>query len=292
VTATATDAAGNTSEFADNLGLFTHPITVTSSADSGPGTLRDALEQARSDGTDTVITFAPALAGATIALQSALPWISEGGTTLDGDIDGDCMPDLELDGSLVPADGLRIASSDNEVRGLAINRFGGVGIQIEDDASPADRNTIACCFIGTDLTGTVKRGNGFAGVMVQYGGANVIGGDRSTARNVLSGITTRASSSTAARQRRRRQHDRHRRDRHGRLPRQFMGVEMGFDCTGNTIGGDRATRGNVISGNSDAVYITSSGNTVAGNMIGTDISGTIALGNNVGSTSARAPTAT
>ena len=279
VTATATDPAGNTSEFADNLGLFTHPITVTSSADSGPGTLRDALEQAASDGTHTVITFAPALAGTTIAVQSPLPPITEAETTLDGDIDGDCMPDIEIDGSLVDDPGLRVESSDNLVRGLAINRFGESGIRIEDGAGPADRNMVACCFVGTDLTGTVKRPNGWVGVMVQYGEANVIGGDRATARNVVSGnrqgivlhggpgnvvagnlIGTDVTGTVA-------------------LGNQFQGVEMGFDCTGNTIGGDRATRGNVISGNGGAVHVTSSGNTIAGNMIGTDITGTVALGN-------------
>jgi uncharacterized repeat protein (TIGR01451 family) len=279
VTATATDTAGNTSEFADNLGLLTHPITVTSGADSGPGTLRDALEQAASDGTDTVITFSPALAGTTIAVQSPLPPITEAETTLDGDIDGDCMPDIELDGSLVATGGLHVASSDNLVRGLAINRFGESGIRVEDGASPADRNTVACCFIGTDLTGTMKRANGGIGIMVQYGEANVIGGDRATARNVVSGnrqgivlhggpgntvagnmIGTDVSGTVV-------------------LGNQFQAVSMGFECTGNTIGGDRATRGNVISGNGDGVHITSSGNTVAGNMIGTDITGTVALGN-------------
>jgi len=287
VTATATDTAGNTSEFADNLGLFTHPITVTGSADSGPGTLRDALEQAASDGTDTVITFAPALAGTTIAVQSPLPPITEAETTLDGDIDGDCMPDIEIDGSLVDDPGLRVESSDNVVRGLAINRFGNSGILIKagSGGSCAD-NAVACCFLGTDAGGTSALPNGrtnqySAGVEIDSSAGNVIGGQRSTARNLLSGNLNCGV----------------RLDGPGATGNVIAGNLIGTDVTGtqalgnsyagislqgadgNTVGGDRATYGNVVSGNVVGITVYGNSNTVAGNLVGTDITGVTAIPN-------------
>ena len=57
-------------------------ITVTSLADSGPGSLREAIDTANSDGIPTTIDFAPGLAGGTIALASQLPDLSEDGTEL------------------------------------------------------------------------------------------------------------------------------------------------------------------------------------------------------------------
>ncbi len=62
-----------------------------------------------------------------------------------------------------------------------------------------------------------------------------------------------------------------------------IGVEVESGSTGNTIGGAAAGAGNVISGNTDdGVEITgsgTSGNLVAGDFIGVDITGTVAIAN-------------
>ena len=80
---------------------------------------------------------------------------------------------------------LTTGSSGSTIRGLAINRFTGGGISINNAASTG--NTIDGNFIGTDLTGTIQRANG-SGLLVQSAN-NVIGGLTGTARNLISGNT-------------------------------------------------------------------------------------------------------
>ena len=60
------------------------------------------------------------------------------------------------------------------------------------------------------------------------------------------------------------------------------GVFLGPGATGNTIGGTAAAARNIVSANNSyGVYIyRTSGNVVEGDFIGTDVSGTLALGNN------------
>lgn len=287
VTATATDGDGNTSEFSRNHGLVTHYLTVTSSDDSGPGTLRDALDQSIADGTDTVITFDLALAGATIGLESPLPAVSDDGTIVDGDIDADCWPDIELDGSLVDDSGLRVESSDNIVRGLVINRFANDGILIRaNQGGSCTGNTVACCFLGTDASGLTALPNGrtnpySAGVRIDSSANNLIGGHRATARNLLSGNLNGGVHLYGP----------------GATGNVIAGNLVGTDVTGtqtlgnsysgislqgadgNIVGGDRSTHGNLVSGNVVGITVYASSNTVAGNLVGTDITGTTAVPN-------------
>ena len=58
------------------------------------------------------------------------------------------------------------------------------------------------------------------------------------------------------------------------------GIQITSSTSGNTIGGTDAGAGNVISGNlSSGIYISSSNNSVQGNLIGTNASGTAAIAN-------------
>jgi hypothetical protein len=61
------------------------------------------------------------------------------------------------------------------------------------------------------------------------------------------------------------------------------GISISRNASGNTIGGTSAADRNVISGNRDAgVFLLSNDNTVIGNYIGTDASGTLAVANGRG----------
>jgi hypothetical protein len=230
---------------------------VISVADSGAGTFRQCLLNA---GPGTTITFDPAVfppaAPASIRLASGLPGVP-GGVTVDGSDAG-----VILDGSGLSAPpgqggafGLFINSDGNTIRGLQILGFPANGIQINgsDNLIGGDR-TVGLGPIGQ---GNVISGNRNAGIMIS--------GDGGTAsRNVVIGnfIGTDAS---------------------GTKP---MGngtdgvwVQRGRN---NRIGGPDRRDGNVVSANGFNGIILSgqaTGNLVSGNYVGTDITGSLALGN-------------
>jgi len=108
-------------------------IVVTSTADSGSGTLRWALEMVHSG---DVITFDatvfPPDAPATIHLRSVLPPIGCGHLTVDASDEG-----VILDGSGIlarGADGLFVSSDWNTIRGLQIIGFPANGIVLDEGA--------------------------------------------------------------------------------------------------------------------------------------------------------------
>ena len=168
----------------------------------------------------------------------------------------------------------------------------GSGVSIASDGNTAATgNLVAANFIGTDVMGTIALGNGGDGIDLIDASGNTVGGTTAAARNVISGNNGAGVSAT----------------RDGEAPATdnvISGNYIGTDVTGtvavgnggdgidvtntfsNTIGGTTATAQNVISGNgNNGVSITSqgsfpaSGNLVAGNFIGTNASGTAALGN-------------
>ena len=230
-------------------GLLATTYIVTSVLDSGPGTLRQALLDA---GPGDTITFDPAVfppaMPMTIALESELPPVTQGYLTIDASNIG-----AVLDGSSLPANstGLSIASDNNVVRGLQILYFRGVGIVVG-----GANNTI-----GGDRmqgTGPIGQGNLISG--------NQVGIHISGANNVVIGnLVGTDSSGTSA------------------IPNTWHGIRLGNPATNNRVGGLHPGERNIISGNAMVgVEILEKGvvgNTVAGNYIGTDISGLHSLGN-------------
>jgi hypothetical protein len=159
------------------------------------------------------------------------------------------------------------------------NGWSGIDVQ----AWGTEENLIIGNFIGTDATGTVSLGNDTEGVNIWSGAQyNTVGGAEPGAGNVISGngwsgigIGTSEtdynevygnyigvnSLGTAP------------------LPNGMAGVSMGGDH--NIIGGTAPGEGNVISGNdgNGVELAVGTGNTIAGNFIGTDPTSTLNLGN-------------
>jgi len=161
-------------------------ITVTTVADSGAGTLREAIDTANGAGGADTITFKAGLAGKTIHLLSDLPQLTDGGTTIDGDLNDDGKPDIALSGDNAAISyGLNISSADNLIRGLCVN-YCGTGIYIHD--ATARDNVVISCYLGTNLNGSAPAPNDSYGIYLNYTGpGNTIGGTTVQDRNVVSG---------------------------------------------------------------------------------------------------------
>lgn len=133
-------------------------IIVTSTADSGTGSFRWALQTARSGDT---ITFDPEVFfpgdPATIYPRSELPPIHCGNLTIDASNAG-----VIIDGSDVPSDwnnGLQVYSSHNTIMGLQVVNFAGSGIVVAQGAHNTiggDRHT----GLGPIGQGNLVSGNG------------------------------------------------------------------------------------------------------------------------------------
>ena len=101
------------------------------------------------------------------------------------------MLKIELSGEVAgpTTSGLHIRASDSVVKGLAINRFGGIGLQIGGPGVDPQGNRVVGNFIGTDVSGTTDLGNGSRGVVIFSDGTsgNIVGGSRPAGRNLISG---------------------------------------------------------------------------------------------------------
>jgi titin len=182
-------------------------------------------------------------------------------------------------------DGLAASGNTNTIGGTVagagnvIAGNGGNGIRSFGQGTVVEGN-----FIGTDATGTAALPN-LVGVSL-FGSNTLLGGTTPLTRNVISGNTadgieiigfgsnnnrvtgdyigTNAAGTQA-------------------LPNGGSGVSVAGGATGNVIGGTSAPAGNLISSNrANGVLISgpgTNGNLVQGSFIGTDVTGTRALGN-------------
>ncbi|HYK03508.1 MAG TPA: right-handed parallel beta-helix repeat-containing protein [Thermoanaerobaculia bacterium] len=163
---------------------------VTTTADSGPGSLRQAIIDANALCTINeracrirfLIAEPPTAEGwYTIQPRTPLPEVTAPWMLVDGRTQTDVHPDrpeVFLDGSAVNADGpgLSLGTYRTGVYGLAIGNFRGNGISIRT----GDQHVIQGNFLGVDPTGSRAAPNGGRGVEVLSGFALV-------EHNVLSG---------------------------------------------------------------------------------------------------------
>lgn len=275
--------------------------TSISDLNANPGadgviSLREAITAANNTaGADTVNFHIPVDTDPGCDVGSGVCTIQPGGLGLPTitqpiTIDGTSQPTfattpvIEIDGSLASTDatGFAINVGSSTIRGLAINSF----LTNSDIVMwGSGNNVIEGNFLGVDPSGTSNRTTTNS-VHVYAISNNTIGGTSTAARNVISGNTNPAIALNA-----------------GASNNFVQGNFLGTDLTGtvalgnsgndivtldspnNTIGGTAAGAGNLIAGNLDPDYASiglgfpaSTGNLVQGNFVGTDITGTIALG--------------
>jgi hypothetical protein len=220
-------------------------------------------------GADT-INFAPGLGPINVGSSTGMPLpdIFEAVTIDSG------AQRVELNGTAagISALGLSIQAPGVIVRGLAINRFGSDAILVEGNNCIIQNN-----FIGTDPTGTISRPNGGDGVFV-FATGNLIGGTGITDRNLISnnsgiGIEIFDDNNTI-------QGNFIGTDVTGTIAHPNAGDGIMVETDGNLIGGTGITARNLISGNlGNGIGITGTNNTIQGNFIGTNVSGSAPLGN-------------
>ncbi|HEY6940910.1 right-handed parallel beta-helix repeat-containing protein, partial [Dokdonella sp.] len=255
-------------------------LLVTSNADTGTGSLRQAILDANANPAFNIIGFN--IAGAcpqTIAVTTELPAITDGvairGYTQPGShpnssslIDNAtiCVALVEANGQTV-LDGLHFApASDDDaldVSGLAVGGFN-TGIFVDHtDTGTGVGSRIWGNFIGLDADGSTSRPNTVAGIDVRGRVYGTIGGDDIAQRNVIAGALAGVRVDA---------------DQSNFIVGNFIGTtKSGGVARPNAIGvilltGLHQVSGNVISGNgTTGVSLSGPGailNTVDGNRIG------------------------
>jgi hypothetical protein len=154
------------------------------------------------------------------------------------------------------------------------------GVRISDGGT---NNPVAGNYIGLDVTGTAAIGNTSSGIEIMNSPTNPVGGTSLAARNVISanyaGVYLRGTTTTGVLI----QGNIIGLDFTGTVDRgNSYGVHLGYDSHGNAIGGTASGAGNLISGNSTGIYFDdyeNVNNVIQGNLVGTDITGTLARGN-------------
>jgi len=254
---------------------------VTTTADSGTGSLRDAITKANNASDADVIKFAIGSGLKTISPTSSLP-MTKYALTIDGTTQPGYSgkPLIEIRGDKTSGDGIRVGGGNSTIKGLVINRFSGNGMILVNKGG----NTVKGNWIGLTNTGDAAAKNGAKGIVVSINN-NTIGGTSTNDRNVISGNGSSGVQMWSA----------------ASTGNTVLGNYVGTDWTGekaianlksgiandgaasNTIGGTAAGARNVVSGNAhDGIIVSGTGSKnikIIGNYVGTNALGTTAIGN-------------
>jgi len=280
---------------------WANTYTVTNTNDSGAGSLRQARLDANANAGLENITFnIPGGGPHTIAPLTALPNITSP-VLLDGytqpgasantlAIGSDAVIQIQIDGVNLPnfVHGLFLTtgSDGSTIRGLAIYRVSGGGVDNGIYIENSTGNFITGNYLGTDATGAAAGLGNERGIEVRSNN-NTIGGATPQDRNVVSGNLSRNIFIN------------------GGSSNQVLGNYVGLQPNGNstvgigstlygvwltdgaqsnTVGGTTSGSRNVISGIGQFGILIDNANTTAnvviGNYIGTDATGTLDRGNN------------
>jgi uncharacterized delta-60 repeat protein len=262
----------------------------------GVCTLRAAIEQTNGTPGHDLIEFSVGSGDQRIKPTSSLPVITDpltiDGTTQPG-YSGEPLIHLVGSNAGIGADGLQVHTFGTTVRGLGIHGFSGDGIELAAN----DGNVVELNHIGPETTPDPcipvaicnAGGNGQDGVFIASTSNHKIVGNLISG-NGRNGVHINGAAATS---------NEVRGNLIGTSPlgsSDAGNAWYGVNITGapnNVIGGSGVAEGNVISGNDlGGVLIggvTASGNKVEGNLIGTDSTGSVAVGNGDGVVIAGAP---
>ena len=275
-------ALGFVFAIAATAALSAADFTVTNTADSGAGSLRQAITDANGTlGADTILFAIPGAGQKTITVLSLLPLITET-VTIDGGNNGVATNRVEIAGTGALNTGLDLenaGASNSAIRNLVINGFTSRQILL----IAVTDVTIQGNFLGLNATGTAIVAGSSTGIEMCCGSSGaLIGGPDAAARNVISTVDFNGNGIVIS-------------TSNAIVQGNFIGLNaagtarVGDPSTGitivngsATIGGTNPGEGNAIATNSG---ITVGGNpalghstaTIQGNFVGTDVSGTVAL---------------
>ncbi|MCA1670030.1 MAG: right-handed parallel beta-helix repeat-containing protein, partial [Thermomicrobia bacterium] len=237
--------------------------TVGTAADSGSGSLRDAINNVNA-GTYNTINFSIGNGAQTIALSSMLPAITAANVTINATTQpgytGGALITINGSGAGIGGIGLKLFGGSTTVIGLVVAGFAGSGMYMSSNSNVVQNCVITANAVGINIIGA---------------NSNTIGGTAPGNRNTISGNSNSGILIGG-----------------GSASNQVQGNFIGTDASGtaadpNPVGvfitgasGNVVGPGNVISGNTNngVSLDTNSGNVtfnvVRGNFIGTDVSGT------------------
>ncbi len=294
-------ASGGNSGPPANTGTY----TVTTIADTGVGSLRRALDSANTKAGLNIISFNILGSGVhTITPSTPLPQITDA-TIIDGYTQPGSSPNTNNPGQpnnaviLIEINGtnsqpgnygacININSTNVTIKGLAINRSPNAAIGIYFYNQQPSGIKIEGNYIGTNPSGTQALANNY-GVQIEGCNGVLIGGTTPESQNIISGNTINGvgiGTLTSGGSNHIIQGNLVGTDASGTssIPN-GTGIRLAYQTRNVLVGGTTPQTRNVISGNNQRGILCDGGapayptQTIKGNFIGTDVSGTTALGN-------------
>jgi IPT/TIG domain/S-layer homology domain len=265
-------------------------FNVTSTNDTGAGSLRQAIIDANGAGGADTIAFNIAGSGVhTITLATALPAVT-GALTIDGYTQSGASANthpvgqglntvlrIEIDAAATTGACLTVSASNTTIKGLAIHGCE-IGIALSNDAF--SNNRIEGCFLGTNVAGSARIDQD-PNVQVEIAGQTgaIVGGATPAARNLINGCETGVHIVNLG----------------SPAGHTIAGNLIGLTAAGGAVlapacgsitsaaisvsGGTGAViSDNAIAGVETGISVFGSGHTMTGNFLGTNAGGTVELG--------------